>query len=221
MKKLVVLCAVAAIAVLGTTGCATKTFVRDRVGEVNNKVETVSKSLEQTQEAVRQNSQRIGQAEEKISAVDQKAAAAGQSAAAAQTTAADAVNKTVALEKAAKRLIYEVTLSEDQGNFKFGKADLPPEATARLDEIARQLKDNPNGAFIEVEGHTDAVGTKEVNYRIGLQRAESVKRHLHETQQIPLHKINVISYGPDKPVAPNNNKDGRAKNRRVVIRVVA
>ena len=221
MRKVIVLCAVAAVAVFSATGCATKGFVRDRVGEVNNKVETVSKSLEETQEAVRQNTQRIGQAEQRITTVDQKAAAAGQSAATAQTTATDAVAKTVALEKATKRLIYEVTLSEDQGNFKFGKAELPPEAAARLDEIAKQLKDNPNGAFIEVEGHTDSIGTKEVNYKIGLQRAESVKRHLHETQQIPLHKINVISYGPDKPVAPNNNKDGRAKNRRVVIRVVA
>jgi outer membrane protein OmpA-like peptidoglycan-associated protein len=60
-----------------------------------------------------------------------------------------------------------------------------------------------------------------VNERIGLQRAEAVKRYLHEKHQIPLHKMNVISYGEDKPVAPNTTKEGRAQNRRVVIRVLS
>ena len=48
-----------------------------------------------------------------------------------------------------------------------------------------------------------------------------MKRYLYENQQIPLHKINVISYGEDKPVSPNNTRDGRAQNRRVVIKVLA
>jgi peptidoglycan-associated lipoprotein len=48
-----------------------------------------------------------------------------------------------------------------------------------------------------------------------------VKRYLYEHHQIPLHKMNVISYGKEKPVAPNNTRDGRAQNRRVVIRVLA
>ena len=48
-----------------------------------------------------------------------------------------------------------------------------------------------------------------------------MKRYLYEAHQIPLHKINVISYGEDKPVSPNKTKDGRAQNRRVVIKVLA
>jgi len=48
-----------------------------------------------------------------------------------------------------------------------------------------------------------------------------VKRYLYETHQIPLHKMNVISYGEEKPAAPNNTKAGREQNRRVVIRVLA
>jgi outer membrane protein OmpA-like peptidoglycan-associated protein len=48
-----------------------------------------------------------------------------------------------------------------------------------------------------------------------------VKKYLYAQHQIPLHKINVISYGEEKPVAPNNTKDGRAMNRRVVIRVLS
>ena len=83
------------------------------------------------------------------------------------------------------------------------------------------LKANPRGNFVEIEGHTDSSGDKMVNQRIGEARAEAVKRYLYETHQVPLHKMNVISWGEDKPVSPNNTKDGRAQNRRVVIRILA
>jgi outer membrane protein OmpA-like peptidoglycan-associated protein len=116
--------------------------------------------------------------------------------------------------------VYEVVISEDQGQFKFGKVDLPDQAKARLDEMVNKLKADPNGAWFEIEGHTDAIGGKEINEKIGLERAEAVKRYLFEQHQIPLHKMNVISYGMDKPVASNKTKDGRAQNRRVVIRVL-
>jgi len=115
-----------------------------------------------------------------------------------------------------------VTLSEDQGNFKLGKTDLPEEAKMRLDEVVEQLKgDTKNNVFIEIEGHTDNIGSPQGNYQLGLERAEAVKRYLYMQHQIPLHKISVISYGEEKPVAPNNTKVGRAQNRRVVVRVLS
>ena len=89
-----------------------------------------------------------------------------------------------------------------------------------LDALVTKLKAEPNGAFIEIEGHTDSAGTPETNYRLGLQRAENVKRYIYEQHQVPLHRINVISYGEDKPIAPNKTRDGRAQNRRVVIKVL-
>ncbi|MGE3513200.1 MAG: OmpA family protein, partial [Vicinamibacterales bacterium] len=95
------------------------------------------------------------------------------------------------------------------------------EAKSKLDQMITQLKSDPKGAYFEVEGHTDNVGDKVYNEKLGLERAESVKRYLYEQHQIPLHKINVISYGEEKPVAPNKNKEGRAQNRRVVIKVIA
>ena len=112
-------------------------------------------------------------------------------------------------------------MSEDKGGFKFGQAKIPAEMQAQLDQLVAQLKANPNGGFIEIEGHTDNVGAKTTNHKIGLDRAEAVKRYLYENQQIPLHKINVISYGEDKPVAPNNQRQGRAQNRRVVIKILS
>src|SRR4029079_9527816 len=137
-------------------------------------------------------------------------------------TAADKVNaRADAIEAHSKRLVYEVVLSEDKGGFKFGQSKIPTDMQTQIDELVAQLKANPNGGYIEVEGHTDNVGPKDVNYKTVLERAEAVKRYLYENQQIPLHKINVISYGEEKPIAPNKTKDGRAQNRRVVIKVLA
>ena len=221
MKKLVLVAPVLALALGGTTACATKKMVRTQVGEVNGKVETLSKSVEETQERTRQNEGRISEVDQKAQAAGQRADAAGRRADEARA-AADAVNaKADALDRASKRLVYEVTLSEDKGGFKFGKAVMPDEAKADLDALVQKLKAEPNGAFIEIEGHTDNAGSKDLNYKLGLERAESVKRYLYEQHQVPLHKMNVISYGEDKPVAPNTNRDGRAQNRRVVVKVLS
>jgi outer membrane protein OmpA-like peptidoglycan-associated protein len=217
-----------ALTVAVAPACATKKFVRGEVGNVNTKVDTLTGTVEETQERTRRNEERIG-------AVDEKAEAAGRSAtsarAAADAAAASAKevdgkvvtvnNRVTAVEAASRRLIYEVTLSEDQGNFAFNKATLPDEAKARLDKMVSDLKADPKGIYIEIEGHTDNRGTPEVNEKIGLERAEAVKRYLYEQHQGPLHKINVISYGEEKPVAPNNTRDGRAQNRRVVVKVLS
>jgi outer membrane protein OmpA-like peptidoglycan-associated protein len=221
MKKVVMVVPVLALALSGTTACATKKFVRTSVGEVNSKVDTLSKSVEENQERTKANEARIGEVDQRAAAADQRAAQAGQRADAAYT-AAEAVNtRADAIEKASKRLVYEVVLSEDKGNFKFGKAVMPDESKAEIDTLVQKLKAEPNGAFIEIEGHTDSAGTPEANYTLGLKRAENVKRYIYEQHQVPLHRINIISYGEDKPIAPNKTKDGRAQNRRVVIKVLA
>ena len=205
--------------------CATKGFVRTSVGEVNEKVGTMGKSLEETQERVRA-------AEGRISETDAKATAAGESAAKANSAAAEAANRAVEVGRTAearavtiegemRKLIFETVLSEDRGQFKLGKAELPEDAGMALDTMVNQLKEDKKAVWVEIEGHTDNTGDKAYNERLGLLRAEAVKRYLYEKHQIPLHKINVISYGEEKPVAPNNTRAGRAQNRRVVIKVLA
>jgi outer membrane protein OmpA-like peptidoglycan-associated protein len=239
MRKFLVAIPIAVIAIGGSTACATKKFVRTSVGEVNDKVDAVGKSLEQTQERQRAAEARITEVDAKNAAA---AAAAAQAAQAAQSTATQAgtaasaantaataadgkavaaASKADAVDKATKRLVYEVVLSEDEGNFKFAKTILPDEAKAKLDQLVASLKADPKGAYFEIEGHTDNVGDPKTNERIGLERAESVKRYLYEQHQIPLFKMNVISYGEAKPIAPNKTRDGRAQNRRVVIKVLA
>jgi peptidoglycan-associated lipoprotein len=183
----------------GATACATKKYVNSSVGEVNEKVSALSKSVEETQERTRQNEQKIQQVDEKY----------GKQVAAV-------------VEKASKKLVYEVTISEASGNFKFGSAQLPEAAKAQIDQLIERLKADPNkGGYIEIEGHTDNVGDEAYNEQLGLQRAEMVKEYLYEKHGIPLHRMNVFSYGERKPAAPNTTAEGRAENRRVVIRVLS
>ena len=214
LKTLVILMAVFASA------CATKGYVRESVTDVNDKVESLSQSLEATQEQNKQNAARIEQVDQKAGQAGEAAQTAQKSAATARTAADTAAAKITSVESASRRLIFEVVITDTQGNFQLGNADLTDDARAKLDTLAAKLKESPAGNFIEIEGHTDSSGSIELNEGLGLARAENAKRYLYETHQIPLHKINVISYGESKPVAPNNTRDGRAQNRRVVVRVL-
>jgi peptidoglycan-associated lipoprotein len=228
LRKIFVALPIAVLAIGGSSACASKKFVRTSVGEVNDKVDSMGRSLEETQERTRRNEGRITEVDQKAGAAAQSAQQANEAASAANSAAAtansaarEAGTKIDNLERTTRRLVFEVVLSEDQGNFRFGKADLPDTAKQRIDEMVTQLKQDPKAIFLEIEGHTDNVGDKGTNERIGLARAEAVKRYLYEQYQVPLHKINVISYGEDKPIAPNKTRAGRAQNRRVVIKVLA
>ena len=227
MRKSLLGITVLAFAVAGSGACATKKYVNTQVGQVSGKVDTLSQSLEQTQERTRQNEARIGEVDSKAQAAQgsanqaqQAASQADQKAVAAGETARMAGDKVEALDKASKKIMYEVVLSESQGAFKFNSYVLPDEAKARIDQLVGQIKADPKGAYFEIEGHTDNVGSKEGNERLGLERAEAVKRYLYEQHQVPLHRINVISYGMEKPIEDNDTDAGRAKNRRVEFRIL-
>jgi peptidoglycan-associated lipoprotein len=225
LRKFFVAIPITVLCIGASTACATKKFVRSSVGEVNEKVDSQGRAIEETQERTRKNEGRISEVDQKAQAAAQRAQAANDAATAAHTAAntvgSEANAKFDSIDRASKRLVYEVVLSEDQGNFKFGKTVLPDEAKQKIDAMVAQMKQDPKNIYLEIEGHTDNVGAARTNEQIGLARAEAVKKYLYDQYQIPLHKMNVISYGKDKPVAPNKTKEGRAQNRRVVIKVLA
>jgi len=229
-KKLAVAMAVLSVGVL--PACASKKFVRTEVGTVNEKVNTLGTSVEQTQERVRQSDVRIGAVDAKAESAGRSAAEAGAAASAAGTAASTAITATKevdtrlsgrvdGVETAARRLVYEVTLSEAEGNFTSGNSVLPDDAKVRLDQMVAKLMTESKNVVIEIEGHTDNQGGLAYNERLGLERADAVKRYLHMHHQLPLHKINVISYGESEPVVANNTRAGRSQNRRVVVRVLS
>lgn len=75
-------------------------------------------------------------------------------------------------------------------------------------------KDLPDAAFV-IEGHADSDGTDEYNMELSLRRAQAVKTFLSSLFQIEESRLNVKAYGESRPIASNENEEGRALNRRV------
>ncbi|HEX3367895.1 OmpA family protein [Phenylobacterium sp.] len=196
----VLIAGVAVLGMAGLGGCATKKFVNEQVGQVSTRVDAVSGQ--------------VSDVTAKVSDHDAKLANLDQST-------KDALERATAAGKLAEgKFLYSQVLQDDSMKFGVSKAALSPEAQARLDAFVDKLKTDNRNVYIEVQGHTDATGPKEVNYRLGEERAEAVRRYLNE-HGVALNRIGTISYGPDDPVAPNNKRDGRAQNRRVVLIVLA
>ncbi len=87
-----------------------------------------------------------------------------------------------------------------------------------LDELAKLMEMNSTWK-LRISGHTDNVGPREANVGLSKRRSESVKTYLM-TKGIASDRFEVLYFGPDKPIAPNNSEDGRARNRRVEMLIV-
>jgi len=96
--------------------------------------------------------------------------------------------------------------------FATSSSTLPGEYD-ELDQLARELKDNP-GIRIKIDGHTDNVGGEEGNKELSLQRAETVKAYLVKQGGSP-SRITCEGIGSRKPIAENDTEHGRSINRRV------
>ncbi|HNX50679.1 MAG TPA: OmpA family protein [Thermoanaerobaculaceae bacterium] len=205
---------VLAVAVaLIVSGCATKTFVQEQVAAVSKasdtKIGEVQKQVEATQMDVTNLKKSDIQQNEQLAKLSD--------------TAKEALKRAEEAGKLAKgRFLYEVTLSDETVKFALGKADLAKDAQAALDTLASRIKADgkTKNLYVEVQGHTDSLGSEKYNLKLGQERAEAVMRYLNMQAGIPLSVMNVISYGEYKPVDDNKTAAGRAKNRRVTIVVL-
>ena len=205
-KPYVVVLALAA-ALIGTTGCATKKYVKTETGAVNTRVDEVQGQVEQAQTRLNTHETKLGQHDQQIGDLSK--------------TAQEALDRAQQAGKLAQgKFLYETVLSDDKVKFSFNKADLSDDAKVALDEFAGKIKQDNQNVYVEIQGHTDNVGSKKYNEELGLLRAESVRRYLNQKHGFPLHKINVISYGETVPVADNSSRSGRSQNRRVALVVL-
>ncbi len=185
-------------------GCASKNYVREEVGRetaaVHTRVDTLQGQVEANQTKINQHDEQIAQASRTAQEALQRAQEAGK--------------------LAEGKLLYETVLSDDKVRFGFDKSGISDEAKAALDAFAQPIVASNENVYIEIQGHTDSVGSDQYNYDLGLERAEAVRRYLNMQHKIPLHRMSVISYGETAPVTENDSRDGRAQNRRVVLVVL-
>jgi peptidoglycan-associated lipoprotein len=182
----------AVLAVLWLGGCATQDYVDKHVATVQGQVDTVKGHSQEQDE-------HIGSADK---------------------TAHEALDRAVAAGKLAQgKFLYSMVLTDDATKFPVNGATLSGEAKSRLTELANKLKNDNRNVYLEIQGYTDATGAPAANLALGAARAEAVRLYLNE-QGVALNRMATISYGQDNPVAPNNTRDGRAQNRRVVLVVL-
>jgi OOP family OmpA-OmpF porin len=214
---------VLAVAMASTLGCASKKYVRNETTPLINKTNELDDLTAKNSNAIKDVDARaqagIQQAQAKAAEVDQKALAAGKSADQAQTTANNAVQRADMLANTVANLDNYRPVAETSVHFGFDKDNLTPKAKEALDQLAADIQ-NAKGYIITVEGGTDSVGPEDYNYDLSQRRADSVIQYLASKYNVPAHKIYLIGLGKDKPVESNKSAAGRAKNRRVDVRLM-
>lgn len=198
----------AGIAVLtfGQIHCATKKQVKTEVTRIDQEMETIETSVEDNQVRLKEHDSRIARHDSQLAELSRETQ--------------EALQRAQAAEKLAQgKLLYEVTLSDEQVQFASNRAELSDKAKDILENLLEELRKENKGIYIEIQGHTDSQGSETYNMELGLDRAEAVRRYLAENG-IPLHRISTISYGESRPVTDNGTRKGRAQNRRVVIQVL-
>jgi outer membrane protein OmpA-like peptidoglycan-associated protein len=207
MKNRRIACLIVFGAVAGlllVPGCATKKYVQQETATIDEKVVGIESAIEENQKRIKEHDERLAtlgsfvtKQGDEIKAVD---------------------GKIEEVRKAAQgKLLFKEILKNDQAKFKFDSSELGPEAKTALDTFVQKLVDENRGVYLEIQGHTDNTGEETYNILLGKKRAEAVMEYFYKQYHIPLHRMQVISFGSSVPIADNKTKDGRAENRRVEI----
>jgi len=210
-------------AMAATVGCASKNYVRQQTTPLINKTneldDMTAKNSRDIKDVDARAQSAIQQVQSKADEVNRKAVAAGQQADQAQTLANNAVHRVDSLQNTVANLDNYRVVNETAVHFGFDKDNLSKEAKAALDQLASGVP-NTKGYIITVEGGTDSTGDAQYNYALSERRADAVIQYLAAEHNVPAYKIYLIGLGKDKPAESNKTREGRAKNRRVDIRLM-
>lgn len=215
---------VLAIALSGLAGCATKNYVKnqtapiiDQTNQLNDKTAENNRNIKSTDERATAG---IAKAQGAADSANQNANGAKQAAGDAENAANDAVHRADSLASVVAGLDNYKAIGNTSVTFGFDKAVLTKDDKAQLDEFAGQLG-SAKGYILEVTGGTDSTGNAEYNYQLSQRRADAVVQYLATKYSIPARRFYLIGIGEDKEVADNKTREGRAKNRRVDIRLLS
>jgi len=213
-----------ALALTFATGCSTKNYVRSQTtpliqqtNELDTKTAADHRNIQDTDERAKAG---IANAQTAANTADQHALAAGQSADNANKSAQEAYNRVDSLSGVVANLDNYKQLSDVSVTFAFDKYVLTAADKAQLDDIAANLT-SARGYILALTGGTDSVGDAAYNYQLSQRRADAVANYLQEKYNIPPHKFYLIGIGKDQQVASDSTAAGRAKNRRVEIKLLS
>jgi len=200
-------------------GCiATRDWVKEQMDPVSNRVTESETRLTKGEGRLTQSEKQIGTMDSKITGIEGKL---GQFEGRLGQVDAKADKALNALSNLRLERRFVIDLKEG-ANFAFGSSNLPNQAQKEIDGFLSDLKGDPSGAgntVFVVAGHTDNVGTDNINYELGKRRADAVSRYLITQKKVDPLKVMSVSYGESAPLTENNNAQNRAKNRRVEILV--
>jgi OmpA-OmpF porin, OOP family len=212
-----------ALALTFTVGCSTKNYVRSQTtpliqqtNELDTKTASDHRNIVDTDERAQKG---IAGAQSAANTADQHALAAGQAANTANTSAQEAYNRVDSLTGVVANLDNYKPLSNVTVTFAFDKAALTASDKEQLDSLATSLT-SARGYILEVTGGTDSVGDASYNYQLSQRRADAVANYLQVKYNIPPHKFYMVGIGKDQQVASDSTAAGRAKNRRVDIKLM-
>ena len=212
-----------ALALTLTVGCSSKNYVRSQTAPIiqqTNDLDTKTASDHRNIVDTDERAQRgISGAMTAAGTADQHAQAAGQSADAAGKSAQEAYNRVDSLSGVVANLDNYKPVSDVSVTFGFDKAVLTASDKKELDSFATNLS-SARSYILEVTGGTDSVGDANYNYQLSQRRADAVVTYLASKYNIPPHKFYLIGIGKDQQVASDRTAAGRAKNRRVEIKLM-
>ena len=215
--------------------CATKKYVKQEVAatqaDLTKKIdEEASKRSDlgnQVQELAslnKKNSGRIdtveGNLDQAVKTLDPKIEDARNTGARAGETANTALSNSKENSAAIRNRNNYTVSSTETVNFKSGSSKLDEKAKATLESVAKTVAADKL-LELELQGFTDSVGDATFNLRLSDQRVESVLRYLVGDLKVDLYRIHTLGLGEESPVDDNKTRDGRAKNRRVEVRILA
>jgi peptidoglycan-associated lipoprotein len=190
------------------SGCATKKYVGEQLTPVTERVAQAETKIAQSEDQINKLGERITADESKITKVEGDL---GKVDAKAEKALAAFNNLNLKFER---KLVIDM---KEGANFDFNSATLPDAAKQSIDAFIGNLKVD-NAVFL-VTGHTDDRGSEDTNFELGKSRADAVSRYLVTQKKIDPLRLVSVSYGEASPIAGNDSREGRAKNRRVEILV--
>jgi outer membrane protein OmpA-like peptidoglycan-associated protein len=215
---------IACLSLTMTTGCATKNYVRTQTAPLIQQTNDLDTKTAQDHRDILDTDRRaqagIASANDAASTANRHALAAGEAADAANRSAQDAVHRADTLAGVVANLDNYKELSNVSVTFGFDKAVLTAADKQQLDAVASSLS-SARGYILEVTGGTDSVGDAEYNYRLSQRRADAVVTYLAAKYNVPPHRFYLIGIGKDAAVADNRTAAGRAKNRRVEVKLMS